>query len=446
MGQCFGRRVEEAEQRKCIPATQCNQSNDITENFILNSARIKIHVLEYIDASNTFIVLYRNKPAITVCGDNDTSMFIGISGAIVDTVIQRNKTLYEHIKLDTNKRRSNDFDRSVRHTETRFKRAEYAYEAHRKSLELEQSAASPETWYELCIRQFYGPANPNIVIVSQYEITKFIQHNDRLMHMTDQHIHIMQQVYPSHILLKMGSESMADPNVFSNHHQQVGIFFADIVGFTSMCQGTPHDVVMLFLNELYSAFDAALEHFPMIYKYEVAGDCYIVVCGLTHIDEKGFVTVTDEYNKNDGKSVALNLVHFALYLREIAGSMCMPDTGLPVSLHIGIHVGPVTSGVVGVKSPRFMLVGDTMNTASRMESTCPSNKVQVSEHVFNLLEHERLPENVRWCKTTGVNVKGKGFMNTYVMEIDDSITCACANLLVSSEDLYGVVGPYDTGG
>lgn len=422
MGQCIGRLEESTHAQEDFTTLTAPQTLG-TERLILDTARVKIHILEYIDTSNTFIVLYRNKPAITVCGEKETSMFMGIRDAIVDTVIQKNRTLYEQLKLDTSysKRRSNDYDRSVRHTETRFKRAQYAYEAQRKSLELEHSATGQEAWYELCIRQLYGPMHPNIIIVSQYDVTKFVQHNERLMHMTDQHIHIMQQVYPSHILLKMGSESMSDPNVFSNHHQQVGVFFADIVGFTSMCQATPHDSVMLFLNDLYSAFDAALEHFPMIYKYEVAGDCYIVVCGLTHIDEKGFVTVTKEGHQNDGKSVALNLINFALYLREIANRMRMPNTDTPVSLHIGIHVGPVTSGIVGVKSPRFMLVGDTMNTASRMESTCPQNKIQVSEHVFNLLEHERLPENVRWCKTTGVNVKGKGIMNTYVMEVDDSV-------------------------
>lgn len=405
-------------QRTIIESHIYNRSS---ERLILDTVRIKLHVLEYNETSKTFDVLYRNKRAITVCGENDTSMFMGILDSIVDTVILRNNTLYEHMKLDTNtKRSSNDYDRSVRHTETRFKRAQYAYEAQRMSLE--HSATNQETWYELCIRQLYGPINPNIIIITQYEITKFIQHNERLMHMTDHHINIMQQVYPSHILLKMGSESMNDPNVFSNHHRQVGVFFADIVGFTSMCQATPHDRVMLFLNDLYSAFDAALEHFPMIYKYEVAGDCYIVVCGLTHIDEKGFVTITDEFQNNDGKSVASDLVQFALYLREIASRTCMPNNhDVPVSLHIGIHVGPVTSGIVGMKSPRFMLVGDTMNTASRMESTCPSNKIQVSEHAFSLIEHERLPANVRWCKTTGVNVKGKGFMNTYVMEVDDSM-------------------------
>lgn len=426
MGQCLDRsRVEEDPP----PPRHVSNVLDISnisnvpslEKRIIDSTRVKIHILEYVEATHAFVVLYRNKRAIKARGENDTSMLMGLVDQIVDRVIQRNETLHAHIKVDLDKRRSNDNDRSIRNTDARFKRAQFVYETQRESLELGlYHAGSSDAWYELCICQLYGPTRPKVLLVTDYEITKFIHKNERLMRMTDQHINLMQQVYPRHVLLKMGSESVTDTSVFSNHHKQVGVFFADIVGFTSMCNVTPHDRVMLFLNDLYSAFDAALDRYPMIYKYEVAGDCYIVVCGLTNVDEEGFVIVTEERDGCIGGCVATTLVQFALQLRGIAARERMPTSGSPVKLHIGIHMGPVTSGVVGMKSPRFMLTGDTMNTASRMESTCPSNTVQVTEPVYNLMDHDSLPVALRWRMTEGVDVKGKGVMTTYVMEADES--------------------------
>jgi class 3 adenylate cyclase len=86
----------------------------------------------------------------------------------------------------------------------------------------------------------------------------------------------------------------------------------------------------------------------------------------------------------------------------------MPSNGQPVTVRIGIHSGPVTSGIVGYRMPKFCLFGDTMNTASRMETTCPHGCVQVSDDTYKLLAAAGATDGLT-C-TGGVEVKGKGTM------------------------------------
>jgi hypothetical protein len=86
----------------------------------------------------------------------------------------------------------------------------------------------------------------------------------------------------------------------------------------------------------------------------------------------------------------------------------MPNNGQPVTVRIGIHSGPVTSGIVGYRMPKFCLFGDTMNTASRMETTCPHGCIQVSNATHALLSLGGHAGQL--VSTGGVEVKGKGRM------------------------------------
>ncbi|XP_069498844.1 atrial natriuretic peptide receptor 1-like [Ambystoma mexicanum] len=176
------------------------------------------------------------------------------------------------------------------------------------------------------------------------------------------------------------------------------IYFSDIVGFTTLSgASTPHQVVN-FLNKLYTTFDDIIDNYD-VYKVETIGDAYMVVSGVPN--ENGINHVAEI------SSMALDLVAVC-YTFKIPH---IPDVQLRI--RAGIHSGPVVAGVVGTKMPRYCLFGDTVNTASRMESTSEALKIQCSSSAAELLNE--IGGYSLACRGT-VNVKGKGAMTTWWLE------------------------------
>ena len=91
----------------------------------------------------------------------------------------------------------------------------------------------------------------------------------------------------------------------------------------------------------------------------------------------------------------------------------MPHNGQPTHVRVGIHTGSVVTGLIGTKLPKFSIFGDTMNTASRMESTCRPGCIQVS-----LAARELLGEYT-FTPTGGIEVKGKGLMETFLWDPEE---------------------------
>jgi len=275
-------------------------------------------------------------------------------------------------------------------------------------------------WYEIRAFPFFFEGGNSILVV-QYNVTKHVQRNTALLRMADNHLKLLQQLYPRHFILdNMDGVSMMEHSnfeSFSDHHDSVIVMFADIVGFTSMCKVVTPEQVMHFLLNLYQEFDKLVCGFPDLFKYEVAGDCYIVVGGLVNRDTHGFSsTIRKCITKNELKRLATNMIKLCVSIQEAAKNIKMPhNPDTHVMLHIGVHVGPVVSGIIGLTSPKFMLFGDTMNTASRMESTCPPGKIQVSNELYQLLPAGSISGGGVWTQTKGVEVKGKGLMDTWLL-------------------------------
>ncbi|KAK7089897.1 hypothetical protein V1264_024469, partial [Littorina saxatilis] len=152
-------------------------------------------------------------------------------------------------------------------------------------------------------------------------------------------------------------------SVTAESYDSVSIYFSDICGFTAMsAESTPMQVVDL-LNDLYTTFDSIIENFD-VYKVETIGDAYMVVSGLP---------------EKNGDLHAREVARMSLMLLEAVKSFKIrhrPKEQL--KLRIGIHTGPVCTGVVGHKMPRYCLFGDTVNTTSRMESNGLPLRIHVS--------------------------------------------------------------------
>ncbi|KAK3592578.1 hypothetical protein CHS0354_018845 [Potamilus streckersoni] len=202
---------------------------------------------------------------------------------------------------------------------------------------------------------------------------------------------LVSQILPKKVVedLKQGKK------VIPESFDCVTIYFSDIVGFTKIAGvSNPLQVVDL-LNDLYSTFDAILDSYD-VYKVETIGDAYMVVSGLP--------VKNGELHAGEIATMSLDLLS-SMYNFKIRH---MPEEIL--QLRIGMHSGPCVAGVVGLKMPRYCLFGDTVNTASRMETSSMALRIHVSEQTAKILF--KLGGYYLECRGER-QVKGKGTMITY---------------------------------
>ncbi|XP_065097208.1 guanylate cyclase soluble subunit beta-2 [Paramisgurnus dabryanus] len=187
------------------------------------------------------------------------------------------------------------------------------------------------------------------------------------------------------------------------------ILFSDVVTFTNICAACEPIQIVNMLNAMYSRFDR-LTNVHGVYKVETIGDAYMVVGGVP--------VPTDTH--------AERVANFALGMRIAAREVTSPITGQPIQIRVGLHTGPVLAGVVGEKMPRYCLFGDTVNTASRMESHGVPDHIHLSPFTYSVLKNK----SYEIIERGEIEVKGKGLMETYFLR---------KNLRMTDEEIMGLV-------
>lgn len=191
--------------------------------------------------------------------------------------------------------------------------------------------------------------------------------------------------------------------------------FADISNFTAWSSTREPFQVFLLLETLYGAFDVIAKR-RRVFKVETVGDCYVAVAGVP----------------TPRKDHAVAMAAFArdciVKMNELTRKLEVtlgPDT-TELALRVGLHSGPVTGGVLRGENARFQLFGDTMNCASRIESTGRPNRVQLSSTTAQLLE---AAGKSHWMqkREEAVMAKGKGKLETYWLTMEMAPTTATAS-------------------
>jgi len=180
--------------------------------------------------------------------------------------------------------------------------------------------------------------------------------------------------------------------IIADRLPDVSVLFADVVGFTELSQRQPPELVVGILNRLFTAFDELTDSWSL-QKIKTIGDAYMVASGVSvqHADNVGAIA------------------HLALAMQAEARRQSAAAS-FGVNLRIGIDIGPVVAGVIGVRKFAYDMWGDTVNTASRMESTGLAGTIQVSNAAY-----ERLRSEFHFERRERVTVKGKGEMTTYIL-------------------------------
>ncbi|MDO9359151.1 MAG: adenylate/guanylate cyclase domain-containing protein [Polaromonas sp.] len=191
---------------------------------------------------------------------------------------------------------------------------------------------------------------------------------------------VLHNVLPASIAEELKREG----KVRAVQYDNMGVLFADIAGFTAFSRTLPPDEVVRLLNRIFSSFDELVEN-AGLEKIKTIGDAYMAV-------------------SHDGVAA---LGQLALDM-QAALERCNGEGGTRLAMRIGIHAGPAVAGVIGVKRFLYDVWGDTVNVASRMESSGEPGAIQVTQAVF-----EQTKDRFSYREREAVDVRGLGVMSTW---------------------------------
>lgn len=198
---------------------------------------------------------------------------------------------------------------------------------------------------------------------------------------------LLDNLLPTEIATRLKS---APGQVIADDLPEVTILFADIVDFTPRATAMPAEEVVAFLNSVFTAFDT-LTHRYGLEKIKTIGDAYMVAAGMPVARSDHAQAIAD---------MALAMLAVTQELSEEAHQ--------PVEVRIGLHSGSAIAGVIGTQKVFYDVWGDTVNTASRMESQGEVGRIQLTAET-----KEQLGDAYLFKERGLVDIKGKGLVKTY---------------------------------
>jgi len=200
---------------------------------------------------------------------------------------------------------------------------------------------------------------------------------------------LLHNILPRAVAQSLKEHGCSDPQLFP----EVTILFSDLVGFTELSAQLDPKTLIAELNALFTAFDAIMERHGCE-RIKTVGDAYFAACGIPEPRENHALRMA---------SAALDMRDFVVQRKKTAA--------LSWDMRIGLHSGPAVAGIVGTHKYIYDVFGDTVNTASRMESLSEPMKINLSDTTRSLIK-DRMVTTAR----EPVPVKGKGEMRMWFLE------------------------------
>ena len=238
---------------------------------------------------------------------------------------------------------------------------------------------------------------------SKLAVQKKQREIDAVQREHQKHMAVLHSTLPKHV-----AERMARGEVVNDHFDNASVIFLDIVGFTTISDRIPSGHVVHLLEQIFTTLDTVCKNHDVI-KIKTIGDSYMAV---------SFESVAN------AALCALDMMA-SLDALEIAMPPALGDTSWTkdvgdIKVRIGIHCGPITAGVIGTDRMQYDVWGDTVNVASRMESTSEPGRIHISEAFATLLPltsaGDSFERPLQVLERGSIDVKGKGMMKTYWLE------------------------------
>jgi len=214
----------------------------------------------------------------------------------------------------------------------------------------------------------------------------------------DKHLAILHSTLPKHV-----AERVARGEVVNDHYDNAAVLFLDIVGFTTISSLLDPQQVIELLDRVFKECDAICTRNGLT-KIKTIGDSYMAV---------SFAPDAAKSCRDAARAaLEMNRMEYRIQNQEYNGRM--------LEYRIGIHCGPLVAGVIGTERMQYDVWGDTVNIASRMESSGEAGKVQCSEEVESRIKNqESNQENTVSITSTlrgVIDIKGKGAMRTFWLQ------------------------------
>ena len=232
-----------------------------------------------------------------------------------------------------------------------------------------------------------------LIVLLIFSIVFFLQRNKIAMGKKESD-ELLLNILPSEVAEELKAKGSADAKQFEG----VTVMFTDFKGFTQLSEKLSPKELVGEINECFSAFDHIMQKHG-IEKIKTIGDAYMSAGGLP---------TSNTTHANDVVLAALEIqqfMHEHKAIKEAAGQLFF-------EIRIGVHSGPVVAGIVGIKKFAYDIWGDTVNTASRMESSGEVGKVNVSGTTYELVK-----DKFNCIHRGKITAKGKGEIDMYFVEV-----------------------------